>query len=380
MDAKSQSGDGPEYWIPMGRRLRVRRLKGVEGDIPKFAQSLSWDGKVTENPNYISLEQIADKTSGYGFYDEVGEVLGLGTKNEQAVQDKIDATRSAGEKLGTVTDPNGNSNTSSADGIFGLDSSKARFTYINPVMCLGTEEDEDGVNYKTPGLASSDHDRVYNKQAGGTYTCPTVYAMCVTTPINNANMMGTSWIGEAKESCTDLNSWNDWLYSNGFVYQVDIDKILELLGVVIDIQNQESEGLAFNGDTLIAVQNQLDETASGKLERMIKTISKIVSFMIQAYGLILIGAWIFDTNIYAGPGLVKMLTAGQWEAVKEKSDYTVNTDDVKYVDLKDMLIALVKFTAIGVLLWFFDFYRLKDIIDTYIEPLINTLKKMIIGG
>ena len=44
------TGSAVEYWIPIGRRMRVTKLEGTVDDIPTFAQSLSFEGELLDNP------------------------------------------------------------------------------------------------------------------------------------------------------------------------------------------------------------------------------------------------------------------------------------------------------------------------------------------
>ena len=370
------TGSAVEYWIPIGRRMRVTKLEGTVDDIPTFAQSLSFEGELLDNPNWIALYDISDKTSGYGFYEDVNERLGLGTENESNVQSAIDAVRSSGDKL---KDKTGLTVASNKFG-FALD---AMFTYINPVIAMGTEEElgSDGFSYKTPALAQNDHDGVYTKGASGTYGTPTVYGMALSTPATNANLTG-SWIGGTESACVDINRWNNWLTYNHFRYQVDVYKLLELLGIVIDEQNQGESAIVFDKDTLELVSNDLSTKVEETSVRWLRTASRIFGFILTAYGMLLLGAWVFDTNIYAGPKLVSLMTLGRWQAVRDKSDIgdVCGGDDVRFVDLRDMVISLVELTALGVLLWYVDFFDIKNIVEKYVGPLAEKIKDLLIGG
>lgn len=370
------TGSSVEYWIPIGRRMRVTKLEGTVDDIPTFAQSLSFEGELLDNPNWISLYDISDKTSGYGFYEDVNERLGLGTENESNIQSAIDAVRSSGDKL---KDKTGLTVASNKFG-FALD---AMFTYINPVIAMGTEEElgSDGFSYKTPALAQNDHDGVYTKGASGTYGTPTVYGMALSTPATNANLTG-SWIGGTESACVDINRWNNWLTYNHFRYQVDVYKLLELLGIVIDEQNQGESAIVFDKDTLELVSNDLSTKVEETSVRWLRTASRIFGFILTAYGMLLLGAWVFDTNIYAGPKLVSLMTLGRWQAVRDKSDIgdVCGGDDVRFVDLRDMIISLIELTALGVLLWYVDFFDIKNIVEKYVGPLADKIKDLLIGG
>lgn len=369
--------DSPEFWIPIGRRLRVTKLKGGKEDINKFARSLAFDGTLPESVNYISLDKISDRTSGYGFYEGVTERLGLGVDNPTEIQNKINESPRTDDMR--LMDVSGGTYTLDT---FGLTQKEAMFNEIFPTICLGEtqEMNADGVRYDAVALAQTDHDSVYTKGASGTYTAPTVYGMTLSTPLTSANITGGDWIGNTENASTGVQDWNLWLSDNHFNYRVPLRKILELLGIAIDQLNDGDSAITFDGETLKYLTNKYEEDAKTNLEVYVRTMTVIIGFIIQAYALLLLGAWVFDTNIYDGPQLVKKMTFGKWEAVKDKGEYASDTGEIHYMDLKDMIFALVKFTAIGVLLWFFDPYDLMNILKQHILPLMDTFKSMILGG
>lgn len=365
-----------EFWIPIGRRLRVSKLEGDAGDIENFAQSLTFEGELMDNPNLISLANISDKTSGYGFFEDVNARLGLGLENESSIQKGLDTVHSKGDQL---KDKIGYTLTRENFG-FAMD---AFLTKINPVMVLGTEEKlkDDGFTYETPALAHDDHDNVYNIQPNGTYLTPTVYGMCTGLRVTEANLTG-SWLGNTESSSTGVVKWNNWLSSNHFKYSVDIYEILKLMGLVFDAQTKGENAIVFDEEALEVVYNELKGKTEAEAIRWLRTVSRIFGFIITSYGMLLLGAWMFDTNVYAGPKLVRIMTFGKWEAIRDKSDIGGMCgveDDFRFVDLRDMVVALIEFTAIGVLLWYVDFFDIKELVERYVGPLMETIRDLIIG-
>ena len=367
--AKGSTDEQPEYWIPMGRRMRVSKLKGGADDIDKFAQSLESDGSYPSSPHYISLKSVSDKTSGYDFYEGINERLGLGDDNEEEVK-----TALAGGREGKLADAlSMNVDTSNEFG-FGKD---VMFTYINPTVCIGQVQDEtDDGRLKAPAVGQIDHDRVYTS-----YQSPTVYGMCLSTKLTDSGMVGGSWIGGSVEESTGLKNWNSWLKLNSFSYQIDIESILELLGVVIDLQEQGENAIVFDPTVIGHVTNEFNVTSQSNLERFIRTASRIFGVLLMSYALLLVGAWVFDTNVFGGPQLLTKLTFGHWIAVQDKDEVGDYAGEEKhYMDLKDMMVELVLITAVGVFLFMFDFFDMKEILMRYIQPLIDTVKSLITGG
>lgn len=367
--AKGSTDDQPEYWIPMGRRMRVSKLKGGEADIDKFAQSLESDGSYPSSPHYISLKSVSDKTSGYDFYEGINERLGLGDDNEEEVK-----TALAGGRDGKLVDAlSMNVDTSNEFG-FGKD---VMFTYINPTVCIGQVQDEsDDGRLKSPAVGQIDHDRVYTS-----YQSPTVYGMCLSTKLTDSGMVGGSWIGGSVEESVGLKNWNNWLKLNSFAYQVDIEEILELLGVVIDLQEQGENAIVFDPNVIGAVSEEFNTVNQSNLERFIRTSSRIFGVLLMSYALLLVGAWVFDTNVFGGPQLLTKLTFGHWIAVQDKDEVGDYAGEEKhYMDLRDIMVEMVLITAVGVFLFMFDFFDMKEMLMRYIQPLIDTVKSLVTGG
>lgn len=372
--------DKQEYWAAIGRRLRVKQFQGGENDIKEFAQSLTLEGNVLDSPNFISLDKIADRTSGYGFYENVAEKLGLGLDNNATVQAAINGTDGT-VRTGKLVDASGF--TLEDTGLnFGME---AYFEYINPTICLGTELDTGGDSsngvIKNPPLAQLDHSKVYEKSGGGTYMCPTLYGICIATSINDMNLTGGDWIGGSDDACKNIKSWNGWLSTNFFSYFIDIERLLSLLGIQSEMMDSGDTAIIFDPETIKVIQDTTDEKVEVTLLRNLRTISRIFGFLISTYGLILMGAWVFDTNIYMGTGLLKILTFGKWVAIRDSSDMpTIDNDEVQYIDLKKLIVSVSILMAIGAMLTFVDFYDFKAMTEKYVGSLMNKLKELLIGG
>lgn len=369
---ESAPADKQEYWAALGRRMRVKKFKGGADDINEFAQSLNIDGSINSNPNFISLDKIADKTSGYGFYEDVAEKLALGLSNDTVIQNAIDS----GDRSGRLKESTG----LTADNTGGLGFSMAAyFNYINPTICLGTELKEDGDRIKEAPLAQLDHSKVYKKSTGGTYLAPTIYGMCIGESLYDMNMTGGDWINGSEDQCINIIKWNTWLSENNFSYSIPIKKLLEILNLVTEMLEDSKQAITIDKEVIEIILRDKKEDMDASILMTLRTWSRIFGFVISAYALLLMGAWTIDVNIYGGPKFLTIMTGGKWVAVRDADDYPEIGDKSKYyIDLRRLIMSVCAIMAIGCMLTFIDFYDLRRTVQKYSGAFAETVRKLLI--
>lgn len=393
-DAGNGISEDNEYWTALGRRLRVKKFEGSAEDINEFAQSLNTlrgasmvekadengevyqtvqqytgEGWLAENPNYISLSDIADRVSGYGYMEKVMMTLGLGINNNSELAEALkDGSENLAEVVTAGMTLSGNVDVTDKE--------------IKPIVCMGSEAVlEEGAAYDEMviPLAQNDHNKVYEKVTGGTYQCPTIYGICISSGITEANLTGGNWIGSTVDSCYGIQSWNKWLTDNNFSYQVNIDKILELLGIEIDMLEKAKSEIIFEPEIIEQIMKDREEAEASNAVRLLRTWSRIFGFVISAYALFLMGAWTIDVNIYGGPKFLTIMTGGKWIAVRDADDYSEIGDESKYyIDLRRLIMSVCAIMAIGCMLTFIDFYDLRRIVQKYSGAFAETVRKLLI--
>lgn len=374
--------DPKELWTPIGRRMRIKKFSGNRDDILEFAQSLNTDGSLPSEPNFISLDEVADRTSGYGYYKGTAEVLGLGNSNPANVQEKLTGSGTRGD---TFLEDASTGLVDSSGSAFEF-SATAYWDFIEPTMYLGMkEEDRDDGEIKNPALAVVDENKVNVPTAGGTYLCPTIYGMCIASSIQEENLTGGDWIGSSRADCKKIEEWNTWLRNNRFTYQVDIDKLLDMLGVYIEMLEDGENAITFDPVVIEHINTGLEEKHEDSLLRNIRTIFRLFGFLITSYALILLGAWTYDVNIFAGPRLLTILSGGHWIAVRDREDmgYTtgeMNENEQSYIDARELIMRICIIMAVGILLMVIDIFDIKDMILKYTSGIIEVLGDFLRNG
>lgn len=370
-----------EKFLALGRRMHIQRLRGkTDKDIAEFAYSLNADGSIPEDKNYIPLSAICDRTSGYGFYENTAEKLGLGNKNSDATQKILDdsSNRSGENNFMALSQSDASINNR-------VDPTKFyAVTYwdnINPVMCLGETNNESDPSSATVKLASKDHDRVYNKTASNAYGAPTVYAMCIADGINDCHLIGGTWLADTAESSTDMQNWNTWLAKNNLRYQIPIDEILKLFGLKLMSGSDKKESVVFNTDTVEAIQKQQNIEEENFIEATINTIAKVIGILVMSYAMLLPAAWLIDTNVYGSFSLLEKLTFGHWISVQDMTDVPTNssTDGPQYMGIAGIVKGVWTLMLAGAFLILVNVTDIIPIVKNFVGPLISKLVYILTG-
>ena len=120
-----------------------------------------------------------------------------------------------------------------------------------------------------------------------------------------------------------------------------------------------------------SIQDDIDDENTMDMLAMIRTIFFIIGIILLFYGLLIPCSWLFDTNVPMGPKVLTLLTFGRWVAVPEKDEFCTDSENVNYVDLKDVIIGGILVIGLGILLTSFDMVKL---IATIIGAMGNTAK------
>lgn len=359
--------DKDEMWAALGRKLRVQKFRGnTDLDIAHFALTLDSNGEYPEAKNYISLESIADRTSGYDYYTGYSENLALkDIKNTE----KVDEAIKSGDRSGKLMEHSGIKIEKGGIKFQG----QVYFDNINPVICMGDNKPEQA-------LASLDNKGVYEKNSSGTYDLPTVYGMCISKSIKETNYVGSEWLGSNAASSTGLVAWNIWLGKMRFYYRVDIDKLLNILSIQkLSLENSEDSGIVFDQDTVSRVTENMEEKKSKNILTYMVTVSKLVGFLLYGYATLLMAAWAVDVNISGGFKLFKFLTFGNRIAIRDAEELQYLRSNTGYTDLKGLVGLLFGICAIASVLLLVDIMNFQSLVMKLIEPLKNALETLLTG-
>ena len=155
------------------------------------------------------------------------------------------------------------------------------------------------------------------------------------------NITGGDWINSSEDQCMNIISWNNWLKDNNFKYNVNIKRILEILQISIDRVERSDAAITLDPELIGIINADNSNNTDTEIESWINTVSRITGFFVIVYGMLLLGAWVIDVNIYGGIKLLTLLTLGKWVAVRSASDYPeISGTDKHYMDMFGIIKSL----------------------------------------
>lgn len=222
---------------------------------------------------------------------------------------------------------------------------------------------EMNISFRFPGVmrASSDANLKDSKQL--------MYAVKINKDIFETSLY-SSWL-TSDDKYNSTGWWNDWLSANGFSFKVDIKKLLGDVKDAESYEREQKEVIKLDLNVIGSIQDDIDDENTMDMLAMIRTIFFIIGIILLFYGLLIPCSWLFDTNVPMGPKVLTLLTFGRWVAVPEKDEFCTDSENVNYVDLKDVIIGGILVIGLGILLTSFDMVKL---IATIIGAMGNTAK------
>ena len=162
--------------------------------------------------------------------------------------------------------------------------------------------------------------------------------------------------------------WNAYLESNAFAYRITASTFNTYTR-----KNYKNQMIArgeiedYDIGTIGDIENYYDQEAKKERVQNIRTVFKIVGYIIIAFAFILILLWAIDTNTDLGLNLLQKVTFGNWIAIKYASDIPDNRNmDKKYITGGKIVIRSMILVAVGlaiIVVNAFDIVRI--LVDTF---------------
>ena len=165
-----------------------------------------------------------------------------------------------------------------------------------------------------------------------------------------------------------LSWWNTYLESNSFAYRITASTFNSY--VRKSYKNQviaRGEIEDYDVGTIEDIESYYNQEAKHERVQNIRTVFKIVGYIIIAFAFILILLWAIDTNTDLGLNLLQKVTFGNWIAIKYASDIPDNRNmDKKYITGGKIVIRSMILIAVGLVIIVinaFDIVRI--LVDTF---------------
>lgn len=191
----------------------------------------------------------------------------------------------------------------------------------------------------------------------------------------------SGWINITEDTPKgSLDWWNAWLKETGYVYQVNRDKVVRFLTGNYAYELGENGYLVLDMNTIKRIQSGYDEEDKVGLVSWVNTLFVILGFVILGYSILLMTAWVYDTNMIAGPRMFSLLTLGRWKAiasVEELPNY--NTDNKHYMTFRKTIRSVFVLLILGLLLLFVDIVEIVDALIAIFGGIVIFLANVVRG-
>lgn len=390
-----------ESLVAVGRRMRLTKFKG-EGD-QAIGLFIDRQGNKIENSMDIMITDVMDVAQGI----PNGEKYKLNIKESKT----DDSSDSNGDVSSSTEESNSNEGSTSVNGV-GVSQdrllneklvSEIKCTTIFPGSIVATSDSIDDLTFlgndsssKEDSDSSSENtedtdDTENTEGTEGTETGATstgdvpkikqfFYAMALDIDPFQSNMF-SGWINNTDTDAPggSLDWWNKWLRESSYIYQVDRDRLLRFLTGNYAFEMNSNDYIVLDIPTISAIQKEYDLQDKESASSWITTIFTILGFLVISYSVVMLGAWVYDTNVVAGPRLLGFISGGKWEAITDTDELpNMDKDGKHYMTFSKVLKSAVVLIGMGILLIFVDIVSIVDILvvtfGKIAEIFSNTLK------
>lgn len=377
----------------LGRRIRLTRFTGTGDEI--IGLFVDKAGNKVSNSLDIKITDFMDISEGL----DAGEKHKL--KIEDATEDSEDSSSSEStentESIESIDgSSSGDSDPAEVEGIGISHNRLLNEVHVNKIITttrfpgdiidkIDTIEDvssldtstnvgEDGATGTTGSVEdTSENTEESSDSSGEESTAPVegvkqfFYAMAVDIDPFQSNLF-SGWINAVGEDTEtgNLDWWNAWLKSASYKYRVDREAVIDFFTGNYSLEMNGDDYIILDVNTLTDIQKEIDTNERVKSTSLISTLFVILGFLLIAYSTLLLGAWVYDVNIVAGPRLLGLITGGRWEALADRDTAglpNLDTSGKHYMNFGKTLQSAIVIICVGVALIFVDII---DIIDTLI--------------
>ena len=355
-----------EQLVALGRKVRITSMKGLaEEDMGLFIDK---KGNAVENAAKIKIRNIMDKSAG-----------------DEGKKKKLSC--GAGTDVTPTPDPNAtDSSTTSVHLVGESQDSLLDEELVSEIKC----------STMFPGdLVATGDDKLYNETSSDTTSTTTgtaqvsttdkakhlMYGMAIDVDIFSTNMF-SGWINISGDSgdTGSLDWWNGWLNNSTFLYNIPRDKLEEFLLGNYSYEMSENNVIVLDLDTIAGIQKEFNVDKKKETASWISTMFAILGIILIGYSIVLIVAWVYDSNMVLGPRLLTLITFNRWIAVS--SDEEVPQMDKKerhYMTYGNVMKAALCITAVGLILMHVDIMVLVDILVVTLGRLSQAISRKLLG-
>ena len=202
---------------------------------------------------------------------------------------------------------------------------------------------------------------------------PLFYAVTTCKSFGESGLV--KWIADTSDT-NSFSWWAKWLSNHGYEYAKKFAEqvISEYLHKNYTYELSEVGVVVINLETVNKIQHEMDIEDSQKTSALIRTVFKILGYLITSYGFLLLMCWAVDVNADLGFNLLEKASFKHMIAVSDASEIPRSKDEsVKYIDFQGILVTALIMIAVGLLLIFLD---IVEIVVALIKTFGNIAKSV----
>ncbi|MBR1454502.1 MAG: hypothetical protein IJ593_07675, partial [Lachnospiraceae bacterium] len=369
----------------------AKYIKPVSGDnagptlkITDFADALCLSGHIDENGNSTMnpvVVQLPNRTTDSRDYEDT---TGMNLDNALEFPEKIElATVRVGSRIKTSVKFPG--------GLTDFFNDYSNFTGDNYYSNLVSESDNRVIKeYVSNALIDFEEAFELTNARGDTVVSfsdsinnkPVLYAMAVHNSYSDSGLI--DYLTKDEDNY-GLNWWIGWLEDNGLSYSKKLSNSVGALNS--NIKSRYSYELANNDivtiniNTIRRINDEYEADYAEERFSFVRSFFKVLGFALIWYAILLMLAWVLDTNIDLGVRLYHIMSFKTMEAVSSDADVPeVGVSGVRYMGLRNALMTSAGILAIGIVLMLVDVLTLIRILIKLFSDIIRSISNVINGG
>lgn len=235
-----------------------------------------------------------------------------------------------------------------------------------------SESDVDSVPGENKKIGELTHKTGSSVEATGMFPGPTLgvndynsdsdskqrfYVLATDTDMFDTSLF-SAWINSSDEEAS-LDAWNNYLAENDMMYNIDHNAVNDYLMSNYQYELSQNGVVILDLETVAKIQDELDQKHQYSRNRFVTTSIIVIGWILIGYALLLLLAWVLDTNADIGIKLTEKLTLGHWVAIKYKDDVpNYDASERKYLTLGSMIIRCSVVIVTGILLLRIDVFEI----------------------
>lgn len=205
---------------------------------------------------------------------------------------------------------------------------------------------------------------------------PVMYCIAISTPIVESGLLNWLTSESTEES---IVWWKSWLESHQYTYadKLRLDMLNEYLSDNYSFSLAEDGLVLLNLDTIARINEEFEHKDNLDRTRWVRTISKILGFMLILYGLLLLICWTFDVNVDLGFNLLEKVSFNQMIAVSSRVEIPQTSDSgQRYVQFSDIVSRSLGIVFLGFILMKLDAVMIAKILIETLGGITRLIERL----